>query len=77
MLNINKISQLNELNSLKEAYFRASTSPLDGMWHFGFVPMADHYGFYGNDDLVVFCCFNSDMTGQKLHINLALVISLI
>ncbi len=60
MLNIKKISQLNELNSLKEAYFKASTSPLDGMWHFGFVPMAEHYGFYVNDDLVGFCCINSE-----------------
>lgn len=60
MLNIKRINQLSELNSLKEAYFKASTSPLDGMWHFGFVPMAEHYGFYENDDLVGFCCMNSD-----------------
>jgi len=60
MLNIKKIVQLNELNALKEAYFSASTSPLDGMWHFGFAPMAEHYGFYENESLVGFCCINSD-----------------
>ena len=60
MLNIKKIAQLNELTTLKEAYFATSTSPLDGMWHFGFAPMADHYGFYDNEILVGFCCINSE-----------------
>lgn len=60
MLNIKKITQINELNILKEAYFKVSTSPLDGMWHFGFVPMAEHFGFYENENLVGFCCINTD-----------------
>ncbi|TPH14064.1 GNAT family N-acetyltransferase [Litorilituus lipolyticus] len=60
MLIIKKVTQLSELNDLKEAYFKASTSPLDGMWHFGFVSMAEHYGFYENECLVGFCCINSE-----------------
>lgn len=60
MLTIKKITQINELSSLKEAYFKTSTSPLDGMWHFGFVPMAEHFGFYESEHLVGFCCVNSD-----------------
>jgi len=60
MLSIKKITQITILNSLKEAYFKASTSPLDGMWHFGFVPMAEHFGFYKNENLVGFCCHNDD-----------------
>jgi RimJ/RimL family protein N-acetyltransferase len=60
MLNIKKVTNLNELNLLKETYFKGSTSPLDGMWHFGFAPIADHYGFYENESLAGFCCINSD-----------------
>jgi len=60
MLTIKKITQLNELSELKQAYFSQSTSPLDGMWHFGFVPMAAHYGFYDEKKLVGFCCVKSD-----------------
>jgi len=60
MLNIKKIAQLSELNTLKKAYFSECTSPLDGMWHFGFVPMSEHYGFYENESLVGFCCINSE-----------------
>ncbi|OKY26049.1 GNAT family N-acetyltransferase [Thalassotalea sp. PP2-459] len=60
MLNIKKMSQITILNPLKGAYFKASTSPLDGMWHFGFVPMAEHFGFYENESLIGFCCLNDD-----------------
>ncbi|MCG7550167.1 GNAT family N-acetyltransferase [Pseudoalteromonas sp. Of7M-16] len=60
MLNIREITQPSELRVLKTAYFNASTSPLDGMWHFGFVPMAEHFGFYEGENLVGYCCINSE-----------------
>ncbi|MCK8075215.1 GNAT family N-acetyltransferase [Vibrio sp. 1CM2L] len=58
MLDIKKISALRDLSELKTAYFAESTAPLDGMWHFGFVPMSDHYGFYEGDKLVGYCVLN-------------------
>ena len=42
------IESLDELSKLKKEYFKKTTSPLDGMWHFGFVPMSKHFGFYVN-----------------------------
>lgn len=60
MVTIKKIISLNELNVLKTAYFTQSIAPLDGMWHFGFVPMATHFGFYINATLVGFCCINEE-----------------
>ncbi|PMM57220.1 GNAT family N-acetyltransferase [Vibrio splendidus] len=60
MLGIKKISVLSDLNELKTAYFTEATAPLDGMWHFGFVPMSDHYGFYENDKLVGYCVLNGE-----------------
>ncbi|UPR49925.1 GNAT family N-acetyltransferase [Vibrio cyclitrophicus] len=60
MLDIKKITTLSDLSELKTAYFADSTAPLDGMWHFGFVPMSDHYGFYENDRLVGYCVLNGE-----------------
>lgn len=60
MLNIKPIDNLEQIHSLKQVYFAQSTAPLDGMWHFGFVPMATHYGFYEQGALVGYCCINSD-----------------
>ncbi|MEZ9071126.1 GNAT family N-acetyltransferase [Vibrio splendidus] len=60
MLSIKKISALSDLNELKTAYFTEATAPLDGMWHFGFVPMSDHYGFYENNSLVGYCAVNGE-----------------
>ncbi|MFA0056453.1 GNAT family N-acetyltransferase [Vibrio echinoideorum] len=60
MLGIKKISALSDLNELKTAYFTEATAPLDGMWHFGFVPMSDHYGFYENNSLVGYCAVNGE-----------------
>lgn len=60
MLKIKDIKNLSELSELKKAYFEQATAPLDGMWHFGFVPMARHWGFYVNNSLVGFCCINDD-----------------
>ncbi|MBM7035255.1 GNAT family N-acetyltransferase [Vibrio ulleungensis] len=60
MLEIKPIESLKELAELKTQYFEESTAPLDGMWHFGFVPMSSHFGFYENDALVGYCCINGD-----------------
>lgn len=60
MLDIKKIEQLEILSSLKQGYFATASAPLDGMWHFGFVPMAQHYGFYENEDLIGYCCINGE-----------------
>ena len=60
MLAIKKIESLDDLHELKQQYFALATAPLDGMWHFGFVPMADHFGFYEHDQLVGYCCINAE-----------------
>lgn len=69
MLDIKKISTLSNLSELKTAYFAESTAPLDGMWHFGFVPMSDHFGFYENGNLVGYCVLNGE--GYLLQFYLA------
>ena len=68
MLEIKKIAVLSELNELKKEYFEKTTSPLDGMWHFGFVPMSEHFGFYVNNELVGFCCINDDGYLLQFHL---------
>lgn len=60
MLNIKLLESLEILQDLKTQYFYSSTVALDGMWHFGFVPMARHFGFYENSELVGYCCINTD-----------------
>lgn len=60
MLEVRKVDSRAELNQLKAAYFAISLAPLDGMWHFGFVPMSEHFGFYEQDLLVGFCCINAE-----------------
>ncbi|WP_289028022.1 GNAT family N-acetyltransferase [uncultured Paraglaciecola sp.] len=60
MLEIRMIETNDRLSLLKAEYFNQTTAPLDGMWHFGFVPMAQHFGFYESEQLVGFCCLNTD-----------------
>ncbi|NAX45736.1 GNAT family N-acetyltransferase [Photobacterium halotolerans] len=60
MLEIKPIKKLDQIDELKKQYFEQSTAPLDGMWHFGFVPMSSHFGFYEDDSLVGYCCINGD-----------------
>lgn len=55
-----KISNEEGLQPLKKAYFAQATAPLDGMWHFGFVPMAKHFGFLEEGKLVGYCCVDND-----------------
>lgn len=67
-LEIKNIEYLDKLNELKNAYFTKTTSPLDGMWHFGFVPMSKHFGFYVNNALVGYCCINDDGYLLQFHL---------
>jgi predicted acetyltransferase len=60
MLNIKEIESLNEITKLKKLYFEDTTAPLDGMWHFGFVPMAKHFGLYLKEKLIGFFCINDE-----------------
>ncbi|WP_282167626.1 GNAT family N-acetyltransferase [Shewanella japonica] len=60
MIDIKPIDKLESISQLKAQYFALSSAPLDGMWHFGFVPMASHFGFYEQDNLVGFCCINDE-----------------
>jgi predicted acetyltransferase len=60
MIKIESIETLVELSEFKKAYFEQSSEALDGMWHFGFVPMAKHWGFYIKEVLVGFCCVNDE-----------------
>ncbi|MGR6861775.1 GNAT family N-acetyltransferase [Aliivibrio salmonicida] len=69
MINIIKIEQLNELSTLKTEYINQATAPLDGMWLCGFVPMAEHFGFYKDDVLIGFCCINSDGYLLQFYVN--------
>lgn len=69
MLTIKKITALNELNRLKAAYFSSANSALDGMWHFGFAPMSDHFGFYLKETLIGFCCVNAQGYMLQFHLS--------
>ncbi|MDA0149040.1 GNAT family N-acetyltransferase [Vibrio sp. LaRot3] len=69
MLEINKVDSIDILQPLKAEYFAQTTAPLDGMWHFGFAPMSQHFGFYEGHNLVGFCCINHD--GYLLQFYLA------
>jgi len=60
MITIKNIESISELEQVKQAYFQQASAPLDGMWHFGFAPMAKHFGFYFNGELVGFCCINEE-----------------
>lgn len=69
MLEIKKLETIGALRSLKAEYFNQTTAPLDGMWHFGFVPMAQHFGFYENEQLVGFCCVNADSYMLQFYVS--------
>jgi len=60
MIEIKKNDSIEQLSELKQEYIDRTTAPLDGMWLTGFVPMADHFGFYENEMLVGYCCINDD-----------------
>jgi len=60
MLEIRVIDKIEVLSSLKKQYLAQTTAPLDGMWLCGFVPMANHFGFYDDEMLCGYCCINDD-----------------
>lgn len=60
MIQIKNIESIDKLSELKQQYMDQRTAPLDGMWLFGFVPAASHFGFYQNDSLIGFCCVNDE-----------------
>ena len=57
---IRELGSTEPLRLLKGQLVAQATAPLDGMWLCGFVPLATHYGFYEEDELVGFCCVNDD-----------------
>ncbi|MCH9683212.1 MAG: GNAT family N-acetyltransferase [Deltaproteobacteria bacterium] len=59
-MRILRLESTDSLAELKEQYLLQTTAPLDGMWLFGFVPMAAHYGFHDGEDLIGFCCVNAE-----------------
>lgn len=68
MIEIKSVS-MDQLTQLKQHYMEQTTAPLDGMWLNGFVPVADHYGFYYDGDLIGFCCVNDDGYLLQFFIN--------
>jgi len=60
MLEIKIIENIELLSPLKRQCLTQTTAPLDGMWLCGFVPMANHFGFYDDEILCGYCCINDD-----------------
>jgi GNAT superfamily N-acetyltransferase len=60
MLEIKVIDKIEALSSLKKQFLVHTTAPLDGMWLCGFLPMANHFGFYYDEVLCGYCCINDD-----------------
>ncbi len=59
-MRIEKLESSESLGPLKQLYMGDTTAPLDGMWLFGFVPQADHYGLYEGESCVGFACVNEE-----------------
>lgn len=59
-MRIEKIEPCTALEDLRAQYMREATAALDGMWLWGLVPMADHYGLYRDDELAGYYCVNAD-----------------
>ncbi|PHS12909.1 MAG: GNAT family N-acetyltransferase [Blastopirellula sp.] len=68
-IDIAKLESLDVLGTLKQQYIDQATAPLDGMWLCGFVPLAAHFGFYVNEQLVGYCCV--DEQGHLLQFYLS------
>lgn len=60
MLEIQKITDLSALATLKQQYFSRTSAPLDGMWQFGFIPIAEHFAFVEKQHIVGYCCVNEE-----------------
>ncbi len=53
-MKIATIGSPKRLDALQQQYMQQTTAALDGMWLFGFVPVADHYGVFEGEELVGF-----------------------
>ncbi len=60
MIQVKKMGSTDPLIHLKKQYMLQTTAPLDGMWLCGFVPMASHFSFYDDNELVGFFCVNDE-----------------
>ena len=60
MIRIEKIAAIEELAEFKQEYINQATAPLDGMWLCGFVPLAIHFEFYEDKNLIGYCCNNDE-----------------
>ena len=68
MITIQQEHSLEALQTLKTDYLQQTTAALDGMWLTGFVPVAKHYGFYLNSNLVGYCCVNDEGFILQFHL---------
>lgn len=48
------------LSELKSQYLKGTTAPLDGMWLFGFLPMAKQIAFIDEGEILGYCCVNAE-----------------
>lgn len=60
MIVIRRIESLETLEELKKQYLEETIAPLDGIWLFGFISKASHFGMFINDEIVGFFCINDD-----------------
>ena len=60
MMQVKKSESADHLTGLKKQYMQHTTAPLDGMWLCGSVPMASHFGFCEDSELVGFFCVNDE-----------------
>jgi len=56
MIEVKVVDQIADLRALKQEYIDQTSSPLDGMWLTGFIPLSTHYGFYEEGQLIGYCC---------------------
>lgn len=68
MIQIEKVPSIEALSELKQQYMSQTTAPLDGMWMAGFVPIARHFGFFENGQLIGFFCINDEGYLLQFHV---------
>ena len=68
MIHIKKVASIETLSELKQQYMDQTTAPLDGMWMAGFVPIARHFEFFENDQLIGFFCINDEDYLLQFHV---------
>jgi hypothetical protein len=71
MITIQQEDSVAALSVYKAQYLQQTTAPLDGMWLVGFVPLATHYGFYHESELVGYCCVNDEGYLLQFHLSQA------